>query len=190
MAQLTGTTDTSSANVDLTAIGTGDWIHWTTVSPTGTQRKATGGSQISDYTVGSESFNGAFDPSTLSWTDGTPTASGSDTAVVYNTTSGTEFTFTIGADTTLKHAHFYFGALGSGCVFTATLSDSSAGPYTATSAGVGDFNIHLDWSAGSGGQTLTVVYATGSFPIIRGIALEASAPAAPTGNALFFGAGV
>ncbi len=195
MATLTGSNDTSSSNVNITTIGTVDWIHWTDIKGIAgsTQRKSGGGSLISDYSdvVPSDDFwNGAYDASTMSWSDGTPTASGSDTGVVYSVAGGAAgFTFTIPAGTSVQHADFYFGCVGSGVVFTATLSDASAGPYTATTAAGGDFNVHLDFSAGSAGQTLTITWVSGNVPYLRGIALSSSAPPATT-DALFFGAGV
>lgn len=159
---------TSAASADLTALGSTDWIHWGhgTLAP-GLDRKATGGSLISAYTVVGGGSAAAYgnDPKTLSWSDGTPTASASDTTGNYNAafnTTGAGFSFTMPADTTVRVATLFLGLFKGQGKLVAHLSDSSATDITDTSVtvagGAGNANYTITYAANSAGQTITFTW--------------------------------
>src|SRR6516162_1094088 len=123
MASLSGSVTTTNPdfNIDTTdgqgnAITTTDWVHWTNTGGT-SQRKSGGGSLISNYTA----FNGLENQftgyaRTISWTNGTPTASGSDQTGIYlaATGAGSGFTFTFPADSlVLRTAYVFIGGFQS-----------------------------------------------------------------------------
>jgi len=176
MASLSGSVTTTNPdfNIDTTdgqgnAITTTDWVHWTNTGGT-SQRKSGGGSLISNYTA----FNGLENQftgyaRTISWTNGTPTASGSDQTGIYlaATGAGSGFTFTFPADSlVLRTAYVFIGGFLSTLNFTAHLSDSSATDYTDN--GGGDTganyvrNYKLTYQSASDSQTLTITYSLAS----------------------------
>ena len=77
---LTGAALTPTSPVNLTTVGTSDWAHWP-----GHDHKATGGGQLPPYTLVGAAPQNAYsdDPRTLSWSDGTPTGTGSNRQGVY-----------------------------------------------------------------------------------------------------------
>src|SRR5438128_2505856 len=104
-ALLTGSVAPPPASVNLTTEGSSDWIHWGLNTATDVNRKASGGSQISNFTTigsGTNVVRLTDSPSKYSWTDGSPTA------VVNNTPGGVYinnfdgpgrgFVFTVPAD--------------------------------------------------------------------------------------------
>lgn len=186
-AFLYGRTNNSTATVAIDTVGLTDWIHWVNKKTAGTIRKSGGGSLISDYTVtgtGAADHQYTNDPATMSWTGGTPTASGSDTNGVYvDGTPAIGFTWTIPVGTTLSTIVCYFGYFNAGTHFTATLSDGSAPQYVhdegTTDSTAHDFNVTLNVAAASAGQTLTIAFSVplgtnGSNVNFRGIALTAA----------------
>ncbi len=155
---LTGSGTSVSTAANLTTLGAADWIHWGT-SPLTRKNGVT--TQISTYSVvgtGSvQTYNN--DPRTLTWTDGTPTASGSDSDGVYINSLQNGFSFTAPADTTQRVLTVYAGGYFGGGTLSAHLSDGSASDYvdvTATVSGSYDRNYTLTYKAASAGQTLTV----------------------------------
>src|SRR6185503_10639897 len=98
----------------------------------------------------------------ISWTGGTPVASGSNnTQGVYVRAVGNGFSFTAPADTASRTLMVHVGGYASGGRLTAHLSDGSAADYSDTSAttsGVDNYdrNYTLTYRAGAAGQTLTV----------------------------------
>lgn len=166
-----------NTTLNITAQGYTDYALWnlgsgsgTTVAPT--IRKSGGGSLIGSMTRTVATLDGftALLRAT-SWSDGTPTASGSNTNGLYNTlnsggttTNGADCSFTVPADTTTRECYFYIGAFASNVTLTCTLSDGSAGPTSDTSmvngstdgADTSDGVFKITYSAGSAGQTLTV----------------------------------
>ena len=180
---LAGTVLAVTSPVNLTTVGTSDWIHWS-----GPQRKATGGSQISNYTLvhGGTAATYGNDPRTLSWSDGTPTTSGSNPNGVYMPGIGNGFQITVPADTTTRTATIYVGGWLSSGQLTATLSDGSASAYTSpvlSGSGQYDGAYSLTYTAGATGQHLTATWtqtAGGGNVTLQGVALAGgSAPAAP-----------
>src|SRR5258706_15596833 len=84
-AILTGNVAAEPASVDLTTDGNTDWIHWGLANAGDVNRKATGGSRISNYTLigaGTNRVRLTDSPAKISWRDGSPTA------VVNNTPGG------------------------------------------------------------------------------------------------------
>ena len=152
---LSGSVATSTVAVNETATGIADWAHWP-----GYDHKATGGGQISNVTaVGTGMSSYANDPRTLSWSDGTPTASGSSASGLYITGAGKGFSITAPADTTTRTLKVYVGGWSSSGKLMAHLSDGSAVDYvdaTPTGGGQYDAVYTLVYSAASAGKLLTV----------------------------------
>src|SRR4029453_10166646 len=133
------------AVIDLTAEGPLDWVHWGLHTEASLDRKDGVAPLISDFTVLYASNAYAFvyqfadNYNGYSWSDGTPTAS------VTNTTTGvwaygvptkeSGFQITAPADTTLRTLKVYVGAFSGKGKFEASLSDNSATPYVDTSFG-------------------------------------------------------
>jgi len=161
---LTGTSNQSTATVNMTAVGTSDWIVWSSTAFVGTVRKASVTAQISDYTAIGTDHSYTGDARSLAWTDGTPTASstGDSSGRYIGGGTGNGFSFTVPADTSVRTLSIYAGGYYSTGTLTATLSDGSAGPYTDTGPGnlTGSFdqNYVLTYNAASAGQTLTVTW--------------------------------
>jgi hypothetical protein len=159
----------SPAKVDLTAVGTIDWIHWATDPPVSTDRKSSGGSKISTFSTiaGSSLLNRSTDsPIEFSWSDGASgpgqhaTNNGTKTST-YLTAGG--YTITVPADLTRRRLLFYVGVLNAQGQMRITLSDGSADPYQDTMwQSTGDQTVAttytVDFSAASPGQTLSLTY--------------------------------
>ena len=162
---------------DISAQGFTDWALWNSASANGTnkvpsQRKSGGGSLIGNLTCSVaqlESFTAALQA--ISWTGGTPTASGSNTNGEYNnlnssgtTTNGANCSWTFPVGTAGITARVYLGAFASNVTISASLSDGSAGPASNTSMTNGRNDgadssygyLDITAAAGSAGQTLTV----------------------------------
>jgi hypothetical protein len=159
-ASLSGSGNSDASTVNLTQEGTGDWVHW---GVAGLNRKAAVTAQISNYgVIGSGSIMSyTNDPRTLIWSDGTPTAAGSDNEGVYINSSQNGFSFTVPADSTVRTLTVHVGGWLSGGTFTAHLSDTSAPDYvdiTAQASGQYDRNYALTYSAAFAGQTLTITW--------------------------------
>ena len=100
---LSGAVSTTPGAVNLTTLGTADWVQFGVgqVVP-GIVRKASGGSQISGYSIvgagPAKPYND--DLRTTSWSDGTPTASGSNNrSGVYIDAVGNGYSITVPAGT-------------------------------------------------------------------------------------------
>ena len=158
------------ADVNLTAEGSLDWVHWGLYTETSLDRKAGATPLISDFTI-LDATNGyayvyqfADNYNGYSWNDGTPTAS------VTNTPTGvwaygvplrnTGFQFTVPADTTLRTLRVYVGAFAARGELEASLSDNSASAYSNSSLanmGNGPSGVYsISYAAQSAGQTLTI----------------------------------
>src|SRR6266568_3284397 len=163
----------SGAIINLTAAGPVDWVHWGLYTDTSLDRKGGVAPQISSFNpVYNSSDSNAYafvyqysdNPNGYSWSDGTPTAS------VTNTTTGvwayglpqigTGFEISVPADTSVRTLKVYVGVFAAVGRFVASLSDGSAASYTnsslnsirTTQNGV----YSLEYPANSPGQTLTV----------------------------------
>lgn len=95
-------------NYDFTALGTQDWIVWAKMNLSSVDRKASGGNRISNWTpVGtghSRTYNSVV---SLSWTDGTPLASGTSPAYVRVGGDNNGFELTAAATSTLRTLKLY-----------------------------------------------------------------------------------
>ncbi len=162
---LTGSQAVAASAYNLTTLGTRDWTHWGRGNVYGNfDYKAAGSSQISNVTVlGSGSVGSYYDPSrSVSWTDGTPTASDSaDHAYIWaNNAIGAGYSFTAPADTTSRTLYIYAGGNSSGGTLTAHLSDGSAADVVLTASGNAIYtNLYtITYKAASAGQKLTITY--------------------------------
>lgn len=166
---LSGTIAAQTANVNLTSEGASDWAHWGRGGTSGFNHKAGVTQQISNFTLlGSTapmSLGGlAY---SLSWTDGTPTASASSAQYVsVSSFVGNGFRITVPADTNVRTLRLYVGASYSQGKLQAQLSDSSAPTYTDTSvsapSGMKNFVYTISYKASSANQWLTVSYTMAS----------------------------
>ncbi|HEY6961043.1 MAG TPA: Ig-like domain-containing protein, partial [Gaiellaceae bacterium] len=164
---------TAPQDVDLTSAGGEDWAVWgtgvsTTLAPA--TRKANG-SAISDLTRTAGalgSFSTAGGPWTFSWSDGSGPAAAGGTTAGLTGALGQTLSFTVPAGTVSRTLKVWTSAHYADGVFTATLSDGSAQPYTATlHATQGQFTnvienvpavVSIDYRAATAGQHLTVTW--------------------------------
>jgi PKD repeat protein len=156
---LTGKVSQRTTNVNLSYMGTEDWVTWPVSA-----RKAAGTSQISDFAVvgGTSTYTYGRDPRTLSWNDGEPIASGSNNSGVATSGTGAGFSITAPADTTTRTLRIYAGAIGVPGMFRAHLSDGSAADFVSTTTankwGKYDVTYTLVYRAASAGQTIRVTW--------------------------------
>jgi len=193
---LQGSQDAAPASANLTAEGTTDWIEWgdqpagnTNSDYTGDyNRKANVAPRISTFNpvgYGTES-QAAGGGTVLTWSDGTPTQSGTNNGQgVYVSgngnnppSSGSGFQFKVSADTMTRELRVYVDASKARGRLTASLSDNSGPVYSddslsstsGTTAGV----YTLYYRAASPGQTLTVDWETAVDYGGGGVTLEAA----------------
>jgi len=183
--RLVGSVRCDGSNVNLTTIGTSDWAKWPNYI-----HKATGGGQISNYTVlGSDAVQ--VWPSyarVIAWTDGTPTQSGSDQSGVYIVGNHDGFQVSAPADTTARTLYVYATGWDSAGVLIAHLSDGSAPDYVNALSGADKYDVvyTLTYKALSAGQRLIVSWTqtsdTGNVAL-RAAAMSGAtaAPPPPTG---------
>lgn len=155
---LTGTGNSNTTTASLTTEGTTDWVHW---GDTAANRKAGVAAQISNYTIVGAGAIHAYtnDLRTLSWSDGSPTASGTNANGVYINSAGNGFSFTAPADTTTRTLTVHVGGWQTGGTLVAHLSDGSAADFVDTTplaTGQYDRNYTLTYTAASNAQTLSV----------------------------------
>jgi hypothetical protein len=163
---LSGSGNSSTAAVNLTAVGTGDWVHLG--DPNAPLNRKSGVSpQIGQINVvGQATGTYSTELRLMSWTDGTPLASNSadaNGAYVYYPQNG--YSFTVPADVNMRTLSVYVGGYASAGTLTARLSDLSAADYvdtTADTSGAYDRNYTLIFSAASPGQTLMVSWMSAS----------------------------
>ena len=178
---LSGSGNSATTTDNLTSEGTADWVHW---GDTVLNRKSGVTPQIANYTVvGSGSvLSYSNDPRALSWTDGTPTAGGSNHNGIYINSLHNGFSFTAPADTNSRTLTVHVGGWLSGGTLTASLSDRSAAAYadsTTPASGQYDRNYALTYNAASTGQALTVTWVAtsgGGNVTLNGAALSLAGP--------------
>ena len=179
--KLTGLANSASTTANLTTEGVNDWVHWGDSSLT---RKTGVSPQISNYTLvgAGQPLSYSNDLRALSWTDGTPTPTGSNNNGLYFNSTGNGFSFTATADTTTRVLTVHVGGWLSGATLKAHLSDSSAADFldvTTPTSGQYDRNYTLTYNAASAGQTLTVSWvgsSGGGNVTINGAALAQAGP--------------
>jgi Bacterial Ig-like domain (group 3) len=152
---LTGTSVSSTAAVDLSAVGVADWAHWP-----GYEHKASGAAQLSDLTVlGGTGTTYSNDLRTLSWSDGLTAPSGSNTQGVFVGGTASGFSLSAPADTATRTLTVYVGGFNSRGMLSAHLSDGSAPDFVDTTfSGAGQYDAvyTLSYHAAAAGQQLTV----------------------------------
>jgi hypothetical protein len=152
------------SNVNLTAIGTVDWVHWGLFTDSSINRKAGVAPLIEDFTLlrgaGSNAFTLAFQYADnlngYTWSDGFPVAAETNTPTgvwAYGIpTISTGFEFTVPADTSVRTLNVFVGVFSGRGSFHASLSDDSAAPYS---------NMSLLNQLGNGpGRVYTITYAS------------------------------
>lgn len=163
----------TGANINLTAEGKLDWVHWGLSNDTCVNRKATVVPQINDFLVYydtnltyaaayryDDNYNG------YSWSDGTQDSAVTNTITgvyvgVYSPQENNGFQLTVPADTTLKTLKVYVGAFAARGRFQATLSDSAT-TFSSTAlanSGNGPGGVYtIQFAANSTNQTLTILW--------------------------------
>jgi len=199
-ATLTGTSTSvpQGTNVNLTAVGPLDWVHWGLYTETSLDRKAGVTPLISDFTL-LDSTNGfayvyefADNYNGYGWSDGTPTLSVTNTTTgvwAYGVpTAGSGFRISAPADTTLRTLKVYVGAFAARGKLEASLSDNSAPVYSdntfANQMGNGESRVYsISYAAQSAGQSLTVKWTLSlGFRADANVTLQAAALSAPGVN--------
>jgi hypothetical protein len=166
----------TGSNVNLTAIGKLDWVHWGLYTETSIDRKASVSPQISNFTLlgDTNDFLAAYQYSgnsnSYSWYDS------SFVTVVTNTTTGvwaygnpvvlgSGFQLQVSADTQSRTLQVFVGAFAAEGRLTASLSDASASGFTnqaiatVNNLGNGPSGVFtLNYSADSPGQVLTITW--------------------------------
>jgi hypothetical protein len=171
-----------NGEVDLTVAGALDWVHWGLHTDTSIDRKANVTPRIRDFTLllpdsmdtnaGTYAFQFSDNPNGYSWSDGTPTASVTNTttgvwAYGFPISIGTGFEFTVPADTQVRTLKLYVGAWAARARLEATLSDGSAQAYVDTN--INNMSVTpvrqdpsyvytIEYAAASAGQSLTIRY--------------------------------
>ena len=184
-ASLAGVASSATTNVNLTAEGTSDWVHW----GESTLNRKTAIPQIGTYTVvgGGPAFRYANDLRQMTWADGTPTASSTANANgLYINGTNNGFAILAPADPLTRTLVVHVGGWASGGRLTAHLSDGSAVDYvdtTATAAGQYDRNYTLTYAAAASGQTLRITWimsSGGGNVTLNGAALAVANLSLPT----------
>ncbi len=161
---LNGSHATGPVSISLTNEGTRDWFHCGLASAADFNHKNGGGSQVTETVNGAPAQYTTY-ASKFSWTDGTPTASATDTTNGIYVFGPSSFTVVAPADRTTRTLRLYLNTLGSASL-TAHLSDGSAADYndTATNGNVGATVLYtLQYaSANPGSLTITWTAATAS----------------------------
>ncbi|MEO8628866.1 MAG: right-handed parallel beta-helix repeat-containing protein, partial [Betaproteobacteria bacterium] len=125
-AALAGSAISSSASVNLTATGTRDWAHWPNYI-----HKSSGGSQISNFTAVGGATVLSWTPyaPSVTWSDGTPTASRTDRAGVYTAGTGKGLQIRAAAGTGLRTLKVHISGYKCRGRLVAHLSDNSMPDY-------------------------------------------------------------
>jgi len=184
----------SGSTVDLTAIGTIDWVHWGLLSDNTIVRKAgvlpqigpltTVGSHVLSFRF-SDNFNGH------SWTDGWPVPIVIDTTTGLwafgNRQVGSGFELTLPADGTARVAKIYLGVFAGVGEFSATLSDTNVAPYsdvTLTNLANGPGRVYtLEYTGSSEGETLVVRWTlAAAYDEVANVTFQAVALTSATAN--------
>jgi lysophospholipase L1-like esterase/regulation of enolase protein 1 (concanavalin A-like superfamily) len=162
---LSGSLSTTVGSLDV-ASGSQDWIVWGNGgTATNTVRKS-GSAYLGDLrTFGQTSLIPYTGAATLSWSGGSPTATGSSSqgrAIQY---TGSGFELTVPADTTQRTLKLYVGTYKSKVQIEAWLSDNSAPRYFdsdfSNSSGLQNGVYTFNFKAGRANQTLTVRFLNG-----------------------------
>ncbi|MCY1136571.1 hypothetical protein OWR29_01075 [Actinoplanes sp. Pm04-4] len=111
------------AVVDLSGVGTRDWLHWGLSSPESVDRRAGGSGEIKDLVVSAPAGRYDNNPQSFSWTVGTPTASaGPSPTGLYVCQPGATFTIAVAAAPATRTLRLYAGVWMAEGRLTATLA--------------------------------------------------------------------
>ena len=151
-----------NGDTNLTTEGTLDWAHWGHGGAADFDHKS-GANLISDVTVtnGAARLQIASITATASWTDGTPHAAVTGTGTGVGATQGAGLRFTVPAGVAPHTLRVYAGNKASAERLDVSLSDQSAGDYSATlnAAATAVHEVYaITYNAASDGQTLTVTW--------------------------------
>src|SRR5579871_4713288 len=181
------TTQTTQTN-NLTSLGAADWAEWGYTSASATTPanvKNSGGNTITAVAIdgGVAQYSGSA--VSVSWTNGTPNASGTE-ATGINTTSrnaGDGFVMTFPADTNLRTLYIVCGGYANVGQLGVALTDGSAPEYldaSQSNSGGSFYALYtVTYKAASAGQSLIVSWvqmSTGSNVTLSGAAYSVDAP--------------
>jgi len=175
-------------NVDLTSEGDLDWMHFGLTNASSISRKS-GVTPRLDYSVLS-SLPARFDSvtsirSTLSWTDGSPTAAEAGFAGgVFFSNQDSGYTLSAPADESTRTLTLHTGGWNSAGSIQIALSDASAPPVTVNLSGASVYHhtIAITYSSTGTGQTLTLTHSltgTSGNVALQGATLSGAASNAP-----------
>jgi len=162
---LTASVTNPPASVNLATEGVADWVHWGLITESSFNRKSGIIPLLSNYTL--VGFGPVYsyndNPTGYTWTNGTPTASATDTTTgIYVVGTNNGFEVVAPADTATRTLKLYAGAYGARGKLRAHLSDYSTPIYTDTSidyVGNGPGGVYtFIYAAATNGQTLRVRY--------------------------------
>lgn len=159
---LSGSVAQPPAQVDLTQEGTNDWIHLGYGTNSSFDRKSGVVAQINyalQSTVSSQQFSDNY--TGFSWSDGTPTATASNsTTGVFVTGQTNGFSVRVPADQDARTLRVYVGCYGAQAIFEAYLSDLSAAPFVDRSLANqfdNSYGIYeINYASATAGQELVV----------------------------------
>ena len=166
----------TSGAIDLTSEGTSDWAEWGATNVTDFDHKATGGTQIANWTkIGAgtvygygNGYNSAGNDG-FTWSDGVPVVAEMNPQYsgVWIDDAPNGFSTTAPASTATRTLRVYVGGASATGAFTVRLSDDSASSYVDV-AGIGATDqgwagvYNVIYNAASAGQTLTVSWVQSS----------------------------
>ena len=169
--------------MNLSKEGNVDWIHYGEKNASTQNRKANGSGELGVVRPISGADIKHYDDSTLKigWGDGSPIVIKSvSTGGIFSAAKGKGLTFTAPADPSLRQLKVWVGAHDTKGTLTASVSDNSSRPFTATldsSKGKKNQAYTLLYRSEKPGQTLTIKYeppggdATGNITI-QAVALD------------------
>lgn len=194
----------SGSNVNLSAIGKLDWVHWGLRTEASVNRKACGSLQIGTLNPAydtnnpngySQIYQFSDNANGYSWQDGVPTSGVTNTTTgvwAYGIpSSGTGFEFTVPADSTQRTLQVFVGVFSGRGILEVNLSDGSAVAYSdstlANFPANGPGGVYtLNYSANSAGQSLkikwTLQQGIGPNAPSANVTLQAAALTAPGAN--------
>jgi len=151
----------ANGDVNLTAEGTLDWVHWGLTSVTSVDRKVAAGIIGDETFVGTDTRKMANQVAlTSSWTDGKPDVTESKTPTAIAVVSPGGMTFAVPASKTKSVLHVYIGLKDATAKLDLALSDGSAPAYhdtqTTSQAQVAHLRYDVTFAAGGDGEQLAI----------------------------------
>ena len=168
---LSGSVTPSAGTQNLTLSGSTDWAHWGLNTPNSSDHESGVTQQISNFTVvgNGSALQYSNNPVGFTWTNGTPTASASNTTTgVYIVGQNNGFQISAPADTTARKLTVYVGVWIAQGKMVAHLSDGSAADFVDTSLNNPDGTTtgaySFTYQAASSGQSLIITFTQFSVP--------------------------